>query len=217
MLCRNEYGALQVEEDAGAAVQPDTERLRSMTEDNSWPSARFADALAEPDRLWGEVKQELLAGKALPKIGRERGFPVLRFCAWVSEDEGRAKEFEAMLPVLAQVYIAETVSIADGEAGRAEVGDGERGYDPVARDALRVKTRFTAAEKLDPGRWSKQLNVNAAVALQVAVVNYALGPVAEGGRVVENAVEDASESVADISAEKPICAVTNNNAGHELI
>ena len=142
------------------------------TEDNSWPSARFEVATVDSERLWGEVRQELLCGKSLPKIARERGYPVLRFCQWVGEDEGRARQFEALLPVFAQVYISETVEIADAERRHEEdVGGG--GYDPVARDALRVKTRFTAAEKLVPGRWGKQLNVNASVAMEVQVVNYA--------------------------------------------
>ena len=184
-----------------------------MTEDNSWPVERFRVALLDECRLWSEVKQELLSGKGLPKIARERGYPVLRFCAWVGEDEGRAKEFEAMLPVLAQVYISETVAIADGEAARAQGDDGERGYDPVARDALRVKTRFTAAEKLDPGRWSKQLNVNAAVAVAVQVVNYAIAQ----AEPVAIEAEDAEVVESKIPTEQPICAVTNNNTGHELI
>lgn len=182
-----------------------------MTEDNSYPTKRFADALERPEVLWAEVKQELLSGKGLPKIARERGYPVLRFCAWVAEDEGRAKEFEAMLPVLAQVYISETVGIADGEIEAGSVR--EDGYDPVARDALRVKTRFTAAEKLNPGRWSKQLNVNAAVAVAVQVVNYAI---AQAEPVVLEA-EDAEVVGAEIPTEQSISVVTNNNTGHELI
>lgn len=196
-----------------------------MTEDNSWPVERFRVALLDECRLWSEVKQELLSGKGLPKIARERGYPVLRFCAWVGEDEGRAKEFEAMLPVLAQVYISETVGIADGEMEGA--GIREEGYDPVARDALRVKTRFTAAEKLNPGRWSKQLNVNAAVQVAVQVVNYAAGYDQISGEAntitqasaaeVEDAEVVATEVAAEIPAEKPISAVTNNNTGHELI
>lgn len=196
-----------------------------MTEDNSWPVERFRVALLDECRLWSEVKQELLSGKGLPKIARERGYPVLRFCAWVAEDEGRAKEFEAMLPVLAQVYISETVGIADGEIEAGSVR--EDGYDPVARDALRVKTRFTAAEKLNPGRWSKQLNVNAAVQVAVQVVNYAAGYDQISGEAntitqasaaeVEDAEVVATEVAAEIPAEKPISAVTNNNTGHELI
>ena len=140
-----------------------------MTEDNSWPSARFGVALEDEARLWDEVRQELLSGKTLRVIGRERGYPVTRFCQWVGEDAKRREEFEGILKVAALLHVSEVVEIADAQR-EVEREDGSK-YDPnIARDTLRVKTRLQAAEKLDPGRWAPRTQVQTDMSITVRVV-----------------------------------------------
>lgn len=140
------------------------------TEDNSYPTKRFADALVDAEALWAEVKQELLTGKSLPKIGRERGYPVLRFCAWVVEDAGRAAEFNALLLMAAHVHVSEAVEIADtvqiGTKTKTKT-DAEGGEtvevleaDMIEHRRLQIDTRLRVAEKLDPGRWASKVQVS---------------------------------------------------------
>lgn len=139
-----------------------------MTEDNSYPTKRFADALEQPEALWAEVKQELLTGKSLPKIGRERGYPVLRFCAWVVEDVGRAAEFNALLLMAAHVHVAEAVEIADSvqmgvKTKTKETVDGTfvetLEADMIEHRRLQIDTRLRVAEKIDPARWASKVRV----------------------------------------------------------
>lgn len=139
------------------------------TEDGSWPSARFEGALADPGKLWDEVRQELLSGKGLSRIGRDRGFPVLRFCAWVSEDAERAKEYEALMRLTAQVHVSEAVEIADtvqvGTRTKTKVdADGGETVETLEADMiehrrLQIDTRLRVAEKIDPGRWGARTQI----------------------------------------------------------
>lgn len=130
--------------------------------DGLWPVARWEGALAEPVRLWEEVAQEVLEGKSLRRIARERGYPVLVFRAWVAESAERAGEYERLLRVRADELVAEALEIADAQKEAERAGGGT--YDPeVPRDKLRVDTRLKLASKWDRERYGDQVRHDVAL------------------------------------------------------
>lgn len=118
-----------VAQDMGAIMQ---DRIARTLE-------KFADGQATLDEMAQRMGGALCVDgvpvyQGLPEICREWDVPYGRVLAWLMADADRYAVYQRALEVQAHLLVAETVSIAD---------DPEN---DVARDKLRVETRFRVAK-----------------------------------------------------------------------
>lgn len=109
--------------------------------------ARFLEAtsVSRETQTMDELSQRMGDGEGLPAICKGWDVPYSRMLSWLMADEKRYAVYERALEVAAHALIAETVAIADEQAEVVK-RDGST-YDPdVARDKLRVDTRFKKAQ-----------------------------------------------------------------------
>ena len=146
-----------------------------------------------PD-LAGEVGERTAHGEPLWDIARRFGVTARQMRRWIDADAERRAEYDAGRGVVADELAMDVVRIAD-EQKEAVKANGEK-YDPdVPRDALRVKARMWAAEKLDPmayGRRTQVTNVNVDVGEWQERLRRA------GSRVIEGTAQAVEERPGDI-------------------
>lgn len=98
------------------------------------------------------VIQRVIDGESLKQIALAWKLPVTRFIKWVSEDDKRLADYENALKVRADELVHEALDIADEQ--KEAVRENGTIYDPdVARDKLRIETRFKAAAAWDKQRY----------------------------------------------------------------
>lgn len=122
--------------------------------------------MERPDTLWEETRQRLLMGDDLSEIAKTRGFPKLRFRAWVLEDAERADQY---FRLRADGLIEEAIEVAhtpqEGDVV-TDKGDGtvevKRG-DMLGHRKLIVDTNLKIASKWDRERYGDQVNHNVVV------------------------------------------------------
>mgnify|MGYP001564765990 CR=1 FL=1 len=140
--------------------------------------------------------QRVGEGETLKEVCKTRGWPYAVVAGWLHGDEQRLGRYDAALQMWVDSLAMETVAISDEQA--EVVGKGGEVFDPnVARDALRIKTRQWAAEKLHRARYGQTLKVERGVALTadagllltMGEILGRLGP-QRSERVVEGSVAD---------------------------
>lgn len=119
--------------------------------------ARYVELIERPDTL--EVISQRVADEgSLALICKSLDVPHGRVLAWLMADAARYAVYLRALEVYAHEKVSETIAIADEqkEAVRKDGGT----YDPdVARDALRINTRFRAAKHHAPGLYAEKVEV----------------------------------------------------------
>jgi hypothetical protein len=206
----------EAERDKGAAMSDGQTRAQEIVDthalDGSWPGERWEGAIADPDRLWVEVTQEILGGKSLRVIARERGYPVLRFAAWVTEDGARAQEYERLLALRGDELAHEALAIADATENGVETttyADGSQQVkesDMLGHRKMKIETRLKLAAKWDRERYGDKLDVKHSglpPALQI-VINSGYTQT-QGATIVEQApaLEQVPDQQEDAQDDKP--------------
>lgn len=98
------------------------------------------------------VIQRVIDGESLKAIARAWQLPPTRFVKWISDDEARLDQYEGALRVRADGLVHEALDIADEQ--KFAVNKAGVPYDPdVARDKLRIETRFKAAAAWDKNKY----------------------------------------------------------------
>jgi len=103
--------------------------------------ARYLERVSDESRLLDEMVQRMCGGdggyEGLPAICAVWDVPYGRVLAWLMADESRYAVYARALEMQAKGLVSETVALADG------------GGEDVARDKLRVDTRFRLAKYHD--------------------------------------------------------------------
>lgn len=130
----------------------------------------FPDHLAKMQRLqvvtddpmtMEIVIQRVIDGESLKAIAKAWQLPPTRFVKWISDDEARLAQYEGALKVRADDLVHEALDIAD-EQKEVVKKDGTT-YDPdVARDKLRIETRFKAAAAWDKNKYGGEKSTGGA-------------------------------------------------------
>lgn len=119
--------------------------------------ARLADADATLEEMFQRMTGAMRDGEGepvyegLPAICREWDVPYGRVMTWLMADAERYAVYQRALEVQAHALVAETVGIADDTA--------LEGRD-VARDKLRVETRFRVAKHHAAKVYGEKVDVN---------------------------------------------------------
>lgn len=110
------------------------------------------------------IMEAVSGGKSLHTAIRE--YPIAldlgRFNSWVQRDPEREQRYKEALRLQAGVLVSEAIDIADGVNA-----DGSPSMNDVARDRIRIETRFKAAAAHDRKTYgeSKQIEVNSSINL----------------------------------------------------
>lgn len=107
------------------------------------------DALLEAKTEQGLLDflaDELSSGRSILSIAKSKGVRACDIKAWLNADQSRANFVSSALELYADDLVAETIGISDDDG------------DNVARDRLRVDTRWRLAEKLDKARFGNHDN-----------------------------------------------------------
>jgi len=119
--------------------------------------ARTLEKFADEERTLDEIAQRMGGAvvvdgvpvyQGLPEICRDWDVPYGRVLAWLMADAERYAVYQRCLEVQAHLLVAETVSIADDP-----VND-------VARDKLRVETRFRVAKHHASKVYGDKVDIN---------------------------------------------------------
>jgi hypothetical protein len=141
--------------------------------------ARYLERIERPDETLDEIVQRMTGSagsyEGLPAICRAWDVPYGKVIGWLMADAERYAVYDRALAFQAKALVSEAVGIAD---------EGE----DVARDKLRVETRFRLAKYHDSKVYGDKVDVNHNVA-PVFIINAALPESHE--RVIEH------EAVAD--------------------
>lgn len=162
--------------------------------------ARLSDADATLEEMFQRMTGAVLGAdgepvyEGLPAICREWDVPYGRVMTWLMADAERYAVYQRALEVQAHALVSETVGISDGTEN------------DVARDKLRVETRFRVAKHHASKVYGEKVDVNHNVvpvfnvvinagALQVPQTEQAAERVVSGG--VQDALPDchADEAV----------------------
>jgi transposase-like protein len=119
-------------------------------------AARCAYVLAAPGTL-AMVAERVAEGETVAGIARAWDVPAGRLMGWVLADGERTRQYEAALRVQAHTRVEEAVGIADAEAG------------DVARDKLRIETRWKLAAHHAKERYGVQGTGGGGTRVQVVV------------------------------------------------
>lgn len=133
----------------------------------------FTDGLG-PMQRWGRdcelpetetvIFQRVADGESLKPVCKSRGWPYSVVAQWLHADEGRLARYDAALRIWVDSIAMETVAISDEQAVAVSKQGTE--FDPdVPRDALRIKARQWAAEKLHRARYGQTLKVERSVSV----------------------------------------------------
>lgn len=140
--------------------------------------ARLLAKLADEAATLDELTQRMTGGtgecEGLPAICRAWDVPYGKVMLWLMANEGRYARYNRALEVQAKALVAETVSLADGQPVAVVGPDGKPLYDEdgelitverdVARDKLRVDTRFRLAKYHDSAVYGDKATVSAGTA-----------------------------------------------------
>lgn len=136
--------------------------------------ARYLEFI-ERDGALDEIVQRMAGGmgecEGLPEICRALDVPYGRVLLWLMADEGRYKRYLQALEVQAHELVAETVRIADGVKN------------DVARDKLRVETRFRLAKHHASKLYGEKVEHQ-----HVVVPVFQVNIVGDGGALIEGEV-----------------------------
>lgn len=150
--------------------------------------ARYVALIERPDEFLDLIVQRMtgseLGYEGLPAICRALDVPYGKVMGWLMADAERYGLYDRALAVQAKALVSEAVEIAD--AG-----------DDVARDKLRVDTRFRLAKYHDSKVYGDKVDVNHNV-VPVFMVTIA----SEGGHVIDVPAERVSD--APIQQESPL-------------
>lgn len=154
--------------------------------------ARYVALIEKPDEFLDLIVQRMTSGdmgyEGLPAICRALDVPYGKVMGWLMADAERYGLYDRALAVQAKALVSEAVEIAD--AG-----------DDVARDKLRVDTRFRLAKYHDSKVYGDKVDVNHNV-VPVFMVTIA----AEGGHVIDVPAEivDAVQIQQETAQESPL-------------
>jgi hypothetical protein len=96
------------------------------------------------------VIQRVLDGESLRQIATAWDLPVTRFVKWIAEDDKRTAEYENALRVRADELVHEALEAA------------EIGTDDIARDKLKVETKFRVASFWDKQKYGGEKSTGGA-------------------------------------------------------
>ena len=119
-------------------------------------AARVAYVLAHPTTL-AIVTERVAEGETVAAIARAWDVPAGRLMGWLVADEERTRQYETAQQVHAHMLVEEAVGIADQEGG------------DVARDKLRIDTRFKLAAHHAKERYGAQGTGGGGTRVQVVV------------------------------------------------
>ena len=149
--------------------------------------ARLDRLDTEPDILTA-LAERVANGVPLVDVAHDYGVSLRRLGKWLEDTEHpeRLKELEFARRCYADKLATETVAISDEQA----LAYSKQGtpYDPdVARDTLRVSTRFKAAAKLDRARWGEKEQGALAGGVTVNLIQFSEAQILAGapGRVFD--------------------------------
>lgn len=131
--------------------------------DGLGPMARWERDCAAPETE-GVLLQRVAEGEPLKAVCRSRGWPYALVAQWLHGDENLLARYDAALRIWVDSIAMETVAISDEQV--EVVTESGQVLDPnVARDALRIKSRQWAAEKLHRARYGQTLKVEKSVSV----------------------------------------------------
>lgn len=136
--------------------------------------ARYVEFIERDDALDELVERmsgAMGACEGLPEVCRAMDLPYGRVLRWLMADEGRYKRYLQALEVQAHELVAETVRIADGVKN------------DVARDKLRVETRFRLAKHHASKLYGEKVEHQ-----HVVVPVFQVNIVGDGGALIEGEV-----------------------------
>jgi hypothetical protein len=110
------------------------------------------------------VLQRVAEGEPLTEICKSRGWPYSQVAMWLHGDEKLLERYDAALRIWVDSLAMETVAISD-EQVEVVTEDGKVLDPNVPRDALRIKTRQWAAERLNRARFGQTLKVERALSV----------------------------------------------------
>ena len=126
--------------------------------------ARYLERIERPDETLDEIVQRMTGStgvyEGLPAICRAWDVPYGKVIGWLMADAERYAVYDRALAFQAKALVSEAVEIAD------------EGGDDVARDKLRVETRFRLAKYHDSKVYGDKVDVNHNV-VPVFVINAA--------------------------------------------
>lgn len=139
--------------------------------DGLWPSARWVEALLDPDSAL-EVIVQRVGGvdedgntESLKDICRSRLWPYSLVARWIAEDDKRREKYEFALKLKADVLAQEAVGIADtvkrGVIRKTDPDGGvtETEEDMLAHRKLQIDTRLKLAARWDRARYGEHVDV----------------------------------------------------------
>ena len=140
--------------------------------------ARYLELIEKPDEALDVIVQRMTGGElgyeGLPAICRALDVPYGKVIGWLMADAERYAVYNRALEVQAKALVSEAVEIADegsrvvtdmtgkpllGDDGKPVVVEGD-----VARDKLRVDTRFRLAKYHDSRVYGDKVDINHNVA-----------------------------------------------------
>ena len=132
------------------------ETVPTVRETYAVRAARVAYMLAQPTTL-AIVTERVAEGETVREVARVWDVPAGRLMGWLVADEERTRQYETAQQVHAHMLVEEAVGIADQEGG------------DVARDKLRIDTRFKLAAHHAKERYGAQGTGGGGTRVQVVV------------------------------------------------
>ena len=166
-----------------------------MTEDGSWPSARWEAALKDP--LTKDIIISRVAdGETLKGVCKSRQWPYSMVAQWIVENPEIAQAYEGALALWGDALAQETIEIADNADP-----------DMIQHAKLRVDTRTKLASRLNRNRYGEtpQVQINAQSGSLIAILS-ALPPL--------RAPEEIDVTPEDAKIERAQKATDSETEGH---